>query len=144
MPDSSAGAWGGLWMIGANGQEFDVQESGYLDGNANPNDVLAANWHGGAPYQVIEDTGADLSADYHTYGLEYVPGQSFTEFLDGQQVAQWTQNVPFTSFELLTDLEITGPNTASWHTTPTASNPGPFELNVKDIQVYSLPNWWHG
>jgi hypothetical protein len=140
MPDSSAGAWGGLWLLGADGSEMDVQESGYLLGSTNPNDVLASNWHDGSPWQVVQDTGQDLSADYHTYGLEYVPGQSFTVFLDGQQMAQWTDNVPFTSFEILTDLEVAGPD-AWFHTVADpSSNPGPFELDVKDIQVYSLPS----
>jgi chitodextrinase len=140
MPDSRYGAWAGLWLMSANGAEMDIQESGYLHGSSNVNNVLASNWHGSGGFQVIQDTGMDLSAAYHTYGIEYVPGKSWTVFLDGKEMAQWTTGVPTNAaYEVIMDLEMAGPNTAGWHTLADPINhPGPFEFDIRDVQVYSL------
>ncbi|HEX5452740.1 MAG TPA: hypothetical protein VFX06_03010 [Stellaceae bacterium] len=140
MPDSRYGAWAGLWLMSSNGAELDVQESGYLHGSSNVNNVLASNWHGSGGYQVIQDTGMDLSAAYHTYGLEYIPGKSWTVFLDGKEMAQWTTGVPTNAaYEVIMDLEMAGPNTSGWHTVADPVNhPGPFQFDINDVQVYSL------
>ena len=139
MPDSRTGAWGGMWMISAdNSAEFDLQESGYVLGNTNPNQVLATNWHSGWPYQIVQDTGMDLSANYHTYGVEYIPGQSFTVYLDGVQMYQTTDSVPTIGWELITDLEVAGPLASGVHTVVDPNNPGTFEMDVKGIQYYTL------
>ncbi|HEX5454688.1 MAG TPA: glycoside hydrolase family 16 protein [Stellaceae bacterium] len=140
MPDSSHGAWGGIWLLSPGGAEFDVQESGYLHGSSNPNNVLASNWHGSGGNQVIQDTGTDLSAGYHTYGVEYRPGQSWTVFLDGKEMAQWTSGVPTNAaYELVMDLEMAGPQAAGWHTVADPTNdPGPYQFDFSDVQVYSL------
>ncbi|MBV9828382.1 MAG: VCBS repeat-containing protein [Alphaproteobacteria bacterium] len=140
MPDSQYGAWAGLWLLSSNGPEMDVQESGYYSGSANVNNVLASHWWGTGGSQIIQNTGTDLSAAYHTYGVEYVPGKSWTVFLDGKEMAQWTTGVPTNAaYELVMDLEMAGPNASGWHTVAnTATHPGPFELDVSDVQVYSL------
>jgi hypothetical protein len=141
MPDSRYGAWACLWLLSPNGAELDIQESGYTSGSANPNNVLASNWHGTGGQQVIQNTGVDLSAGFHTYGVEYVPGKSWTVYLDGKQMAQWTTGVPTNAtYELVMDMEVAGPGTAGWHTVANPSaNPGPFEMDISDVQVYSLP-----
>jgi hypothetical protein len=120
---------------------MDIQESGYYRGTASVNNVLASHWQGSGGSQVIQDTGTDLSAAYHTYGIEYRPGQSWKVFLDGQVKATWTSGVPTNAaYQVLIDLEIAGPGTAGWHTVADpANNPGPFEYDVDDVQIYSLP-----
>lgn len=141
MPDSRYGAWAGLWLLSANGAEMDIQESGYVKGSAPVNNVLASHWQGTGGSQIIQDTGADLSAGYHTYGIEYRPGQAWKVYLDGRLMATWTSGVPTNAaYQVLIDLEIAGPNAAGWHTvSDAASHPGPFELDVSEVQIYKLP-----
>jgi hypothetical protein len=140
MPDSRYGGWAGLWLLSANGAEFDIQESGYISGSTNPNYVLASNWHGSGGVQVIQDTGSDLTAAYHTYGVEYHPGQSWKVYLDGKLMATWTSGVPTNApYQLLMDLEIASSLANGWHTVSnSASYPGPFTFQIDDMQVYSL------
>ena len=141
MPDSRYGAWAGLWLLSPNGAEMDIQESGYFSGTTDVNSVLASNWHGSNGSQIVQDTGVDLSAGYHTYGVEYRPGESWRVFLDGQLMGTWTSNVPTNAqYQILMDLEIAGQNAAGWHTVADPVNhPGPFEFDINDVQIYSLP-----
>jgi hypothetical protein len=140
MPDSRYGAWAALWMLSTGGAEMDMQESGYILGASNPNNVLAMNWHGGGT-QIKVDTGVDLSADFHTYGLELRPGTSIKMYLDGNLMATYTESIPTNAnYQMLMDQEFAGPNAAGWHTLADAVNhPGPFTFNVDDVQVYGLP-----
>jgi hypothetical protein len=140
MPDSSHGAWAGLWLLSSGGAEMDIQESGYPSGAASVNSTLASHWQGTGGSQIIQDTGKDLSAAYHTYGVEYRPGQSWKIYLDGHLMATWTSGVPTNAaYQVLVDLEIAGPNAAGWHTVADAANhPGPFEFDVDSVQIYSL------
>jgi len=134
MPDSSSGMWAGLYFLDG-GPEIDLQESGNTLGSANPNDVLAMNYHGGGS-QVLVNTGVDLSAAYHTYGMEYIPGQSIKMYLDGVLEATYTQNIPTGAYEIIMNLDAAGSQAAGWHTV--AGNSGQFELDVSEVQVYNL------
>jgi Glycosyl hydrolases family 16 len=142
MPNSLYGAWAGLWMLSANGAEMDIQESGFPWGSAPVNNVLASHWQGSGGSQIIQNTGEDLSADYHIYGVEYRPGQSWKVYLDGNLVATWTSRVPTNAaYQVLIDMEIAGPLASGWHTVADPVNhPGPFELDVDNVQIYSLPS----
>ena len=53
----------------------------------------------------------------------------------------WTSNVPTNAqYQILMDLEIAGQNAAGWHTVADPVNhPGPFEFDINDVQIYSLP-----
>ena len=140
MPDSRYGAWAGLWLLSTGGPEIDIQESGYTHGSAPVNNVLASNFHASGASQIVQDTGVDLSAAYHTYGVEYRPGASIKIYLDGKLMATYTSGVPTNAaYQVLIDVEIAGPNATGWHTVANATNhPGPFELDVDDVQIYSL------
>lgn len=140
MPDSRHGAWAALWLLSNGGAEMDIQESGYTWGSANVNATLASHWQGSGGSQIIQDTGRDLSAGYHTYGVEYRPGQSWKVFLDGSLMASWTSGVPTNAaYQLIVDFEIAGPNTSGWHSVADPVNyPGPFEFDIDDVQIYSL------
>jgi len=126
--------WAGLWFLDG-GSEIDLQESGSTLGSANPNHVLAMTYHGGGS-QVPVNTGVDLSASYHTYGLEYIPGHSIKMYLDGALEATYTQNIPTGAYEILMNLQVAGSQAAGWHTV--AGNSGQFELDVSEVQVYNL------
>lgn len=138
MPDSRSGMWAGLWFL-EGGPEMDLQESGYYYGSANVNNVLASHWQGPGGWQTIQDTGVDLSADYHIYGLEYRPGQSMKVYLDGTLKATWTQNIPSGAYEILIDLEVADSRAQYWHTVAGPNTPSPIEFDVSEVQVYKLP-----
>ena len=80
------GAWPALWLLpgaGAgnvgNNFEIDMQEGGFLDGSANPNDVFSYHLHtASGVFGGSVDTGVDLTAGYHTYAINWVPGQSIS------------------------------------------------------------------
>ena len=80
------------------------------------------------------NTGVDLSAAYHTYGMEYIPGQSIKMYLDGVLEATYTKNIPTGAYTMLMDLEVAGSKAAGWHTV--AGNSGQFELDISEVQVY--------
>lgn len=146
MPDSTVGAWAGIWMEsetsdnGAN--EFDLQESGYLLGATNPNHVLSTTWHGNAGGQLQHtfDAGFDLSQSYNVWGLEYRPAQWFKLYFNGALMATWTSNIPSFAYEVLLDLEIATSAASGYHTVADATvNAGPFVYNVAAVQIYALP-----
>ena len=60
------------------------------------------------------NTGVDLSADYHVYGMEYIPGQSIKMYLDGVLRATYTQNIPTGAYEILINLQVAGSQAAGW------------------------------
>jgi hypothetical protein len=140
MPDSRYGAWAALWMLSARGAEIDMQESGFPCCNGAPvNNVLAMNWHGGGSQKLV-NAGVDLSASYHTYGLEYRPGRSIKMYLDGRLMMTYAESLPTNAkYEILIDQAIAGPAASGWHTVADPTNhPGPFEFDVDDVQIYSL------
>ena len=138
MPDSRTGMWAALWFLEGGG-EIDLQESGFLLGSSNVNHVMAMNFHATGGIQHLLDTGIDLSADYHVYGVEYKPGQSLRIYLDNVLMATYRQNIPTGAYEILMDLEVAGSLATGWHTvaSPNTSNPG--EFDVSEVQVYHLP-----
>lgn len=140
MPDSRYGAWAGLWMLPQTtaGAEFDIQESGYLQGTTNPNNMLASDYHGPGSSQIIQNTGTDLSQAFHTYGVEYIPGQAWNVYLDGALMGSWTHSVPSVAYEVIINLQMAESSAAGWHTVQNSvNNPGPFSLVVDDVQIYS-------
>ena len=82
--------WPGIWFL-EGGEEIDLQEGGYTEGQCSAsaaNRCMAVNYHGVSNDQRFYDTGVDLSAGYHIYGMEYKPGVSSTMHFDGKQVAR--------------------------------------------------------
>jgi beta-glucanase (GH16 family) len=138
MPDARTGMWAALWLLEGGG-EIDLQESGFRLGSSNVNHVMAMNFHATGGIQHLLDTGIDLSADYHVYGVEYKPGQSLRIYLDNVLMATYRQNIPTGAYEILMDLEVAGSLATGWHTvaSPNTSNPG--EFDVSEVQVYHLP-----
>jgi beta-glucanase (GH16 family) len=145
QPDTSSGMWPGLWMLPGSGSssttdnfEIDLQEGGYT-GNGAANDALAYHEHasGNASGSVV-NTGVDLSARFHVYGVAWVPGESLTYYLDGNQVGQIT-SAEFTisnePMEVILDLQV-AQNANGWHTLAGASTPSPSVMRVSEVQVY--------
>src|ERR1700733_3326796 len=92
------GSWPALWLLpgksagnASDNFEIDMQEGGFKDGSANPNDVLAYHLHtASGTFGGQVNTGVDLTAGYNTYAINWVPGQSITWYLNGQAVGEIT------------------------------------------------------
>lgn len=146
MP-SASGMWPGLWLLPAPGTashsdnfEVDMFEGGYL-GTASAtsgNFAWALHTPSVEPRGVI-NTGVDLSANYHVYGLDWIPGKSLTWYFDNRRVAQVTSTqapIPDEPMELIMNLGVAGSGAGSFHslTGPTAAGSG--AMVVHSVQIY--------
>jgi beta-glucanase (GH16 family) len=140
MPDVSSGYWPAIWFLPAAGAgtggdagEFDLQEGGML-GAAPINSILQSTLRSAAgPSSQQANAGVDLSAGFHTFGAQYVPGQSITVYFDGRQVAQFTQDVPTWPLQLIMCLAVGSSQSSSYHTT---GSPAASAMDVSEIQFY--------
>ena len=143
---SGGGAWPALWLLpgqgaGATGDNFeiDMQEGGFTgSGPANQN----FSWHLHTPAGTVGgviDSGMDLTAAFHTYGINWVPGQSITWYLDGKQMAQVTSAqvpIPNEPMELIMNLGVANSTAAGWHTALDSQTPSSMQMQVDAIQLY--------
>ncbi|HLI72539.1 MAG TPA: glycoside hydrolase family 16 protein [Acidimicrobiales bacterium] len=141
------GMWPGLWLLpgpgGSGGDNFEVDlfEGNYIGNGANPNDNAA--WHLHTPAGTaggVSDTHTDLAAGFHVYGLDWVPGQSVTWYLDGSEVGRVTSSqvpIPDEPMELILDLQVANASASGWITTADGSTPSPSSMQVAEVQVYS-------
>ena len=130
------GFWPAFWMLpvgGAGNPELDVMEQPNLEGNnsywsyANPSD----QFKGGG----FNDTGEDLSAGYHSYGLLWTT-TSVSFYLDGLQVGPTVAMPPnFTQqMYLIANLAVGG--AGSWPGQPTGIVTAQYKIDY--IRAYSL------
>jgi beta-glucanase (GH16 family) len=143
------GSWPAIWLLpGAasrqetDNAEIDVQEGGFT-GSGNPNDVVANHLHE-TTLQYGNDTnvGTDLTAGYDTYGIDWVPGQSITWYLNGKETEKITSaqaHIPNEPMELILDEAVAGPSAWGWHTVADQHTPGNMAMMVNDIQLYQTP-----
>ncbi|MER8716073.1 glycoside hydrolase family 16 protein [Mesorhizobium sp. M0203] len=137
QPDVSTGGWPGFWHL-EGGAEIDTQEGGFLNGSVSSNGVLANALLAATNEQRFFDAGVDLSADYHVWGMEYIPGVSIKFYFDGVLKRTVTTNVPTDAMTLLINLSIANSSASGWHTAYDSSTPATLELEVTDVQVYHL------
>lgn len=145
MPDQRWGGWGALWLLpngGTDGSEFDIIDGGVNvagNGNSASNSTMFSKWFGtgeGSFYSA----GVDLTADFHTYGVEYKPGYWFKVYLDGKLIHTWTNGVSSNAaYEIIITNQIANPSDSGWHSVPDANHQVPFTLTVDDVQIYKLP-----
>lgn len=140
------GAWPGLWLMPGKGAgnsgdnfEIDMQEGGYT-GSGPANQAFSAHLHTpNGKFDKVVNTGVDLTADFHTYAIDWVPGKSITWYLDGKQMAQVTSAqmpIPNQPMELIMDNQVANSNTAGWHTVLGSSTPSSMQMQVDSIQLY--------
>lgn len=145
---SGDGAWPGLWLMPGKGSssgdnfEIDMQEGGYT-GSGNPNQAFSYHLHtpSGTVGGVV-DTGIDLTAGFNTYGINWVPGQSITWYLNGKQIAQVTSAqapIPNEPMELIMSNQVANSSASGWHTALDSSTPSSMQMQVDAIQLYQLP-----
>lgn len=143
MPDLTGGQWPAIWFLPAwdgNGAEIDLFEGGFLAKSINPNQLMAINLFssGGRQHQRLLDCQTDLSADYHTYSMEYRQGRSVSVFFDGSNVYTTTRNVPVGPYFIILSNSIASVHTAAWHTQVSSSTPAVNLMHVSYVRVSAL------
>ena len=138
------GTWGSIWLLpGAgsgqsNAVEVDLMEGGYLVDGVDPLRVIASNLHT-SPYQVVKDSGVDLSDGYHTYGakLDTATGQ-VNLYLDGQEYASYS-NGPRSPMFLLLNAHVANVNAMHWHS-QVVDEAAPSDMVVSEVRVFERPH----
>jgi len=146
------GFWAGFWLLpgatsGATTDDFeiDIFEQGFFltDGKKG---TPARNyaWHLHHGYTTVDGNvkalNVDLTAGYHDYAVEWVPGKRVTWYLDGKLVGQITSAkfaIPNEPMELILSLGVSNSKASSWRTVY-----GPHlqrgTLSISELQVYAL------
>ncbi len=143
---SGDGAWPGLWLLPGKGAgnsgdnfEIDIQEGGYTEAGPS-NRAFSAHLHTpNGTFNKTIDTGVDLTAGFHTYAINWVPGKSITWYFDGKQVAQVTSAqmpIPNQPMQLIMDHQVANSNAAGWHSVLNGSTPQSMLMQVDAIQLY--------
>jgi beta-glucanase (GH16 family) len=144
MPDQSLGMWPAIWFLpgvpGTAFNEIDGYEGGFL-GSGDPNTLMNTNYFAdqGQNDQVIP-LGFDVNAGYHVYGIQFIPGQSITAYVDERQVYQLlaSSNDTITSepYQIMLELQVATQQTSGWHTATNPSTPTS-TMSVAEVQAYS-------
>ncbi len=141
LPYTGNGSWPAIWFLagpGGNGAEIDLHEGGFLDGSVNPDRVFACNLHSAGNVQYLIDTGFNLSAAYHTYGMAYEQGEYVKMYLDGRLMCSYTANIPEGPYFIILNNSVASKGTDSWHSQVDSSTPSPNEMSVAYVKVYEL------
>ena len=143
MPDQSQGMWPAIWFLCgpscSNDNELDGYEGGWL--TSNPNQIMHSDYFANeGQQQNAYNVGADVTAGYHVYGFQFIPGQSITAFFDGRQVWQVNASSGITitgePYEIILELQVAAQQTSGWHTVTTGSTPSS-SMDVAEVQAYS-------
>jgi hypothetical protein len=141
MPDLTGGQWPAIWFLpapGGGGAEIDLFEGGFLAGRTHPNRLMAVKLFTGGNQQQFVDCGADLSAGYHTYSMEYRQGRSIGFFFDDSNVYTYTRNVPAGPYFIILSNGIASARTAGWHTQVSGATPAANLMQVSHVGVLAL------
>jgi hypothetical protein len=142
MPDQSQGMWPAIWFLpgvaGTSINEFDGYEGGWLGGP--PNEIMHSDYFADqGQQQEAYDVGADVTAGYHVYGFQYLPGKSVTAYFDGHQVWQVTASSGVTitaePYQIILQLQV-ATGEGSSHTAVSDATP-PASMKVAEVQAYS-------
>ena len=143
MPDQSQGMWPAIWFLpGVSGtatNEFDGYEGGFL--GSNPNTIMHSEYFADqGQRQESYGVGQDVTAGYHVYGFQFIPGQSITAFFDGKKVwqVQASSGITITGepYEIMLELQVATQQTSVWHTVTTGATPSA-SMDVAEVQAYS-------
>ena len=147
MPDMTAGMWPAIWFVSATSTstvpEIDLFEGGWK--SADPNETMHADYGGGASQysgyrDIVYNTGTDLAAGYHVYGIQYIPNVSVKYFFDGKLVFEQLSSdkggvrcghvraPPTAPGRIIADIAVAY---RSGRTTPSET------MDVSEVQAYS-------
>ncbi len=127
------GFWPALWLLPTSLQhppEIDIVE---VHGN-DTSLALFTNIPTDGQNQQLRYPTADLSAGFHTYGLDWEPG-SITWYLDGKPVFHVTAGVSNVPMYFLMNLAVDGKAGLS----PSASTPKSGAFVVKSVEIWQHP-----
>ncbi len=145
MSDTSQGMWPAIWFMPDTGSSPAVELDGFEGGmlcscSTSQNLVGSSNYF--APQGQQGNTwnaGTDLSTGYNTYGIQYLPGKSITEYLNGRQVLQVQASSGVTisagTYELMLQLEVASSTASGWHTVTNSGTPTS-TMKVAEVQIY--------
>lgn len=132
-----SGLWPAFWMMptpDANGNyhdsdgEIDIMEQVGTDPTR-----TEAHLHHDTDFGKSYNTGVDLSAGFHTYGLDW-QSDHLTWYFDGTPYYTVTSQVPNVEMYLIFNLAIGDAN--SWPGAPDASTVFPATMQVDYVRVY--------
>jgi beta-glucanase (GH16 family) len=143
-----AGLWPGLWMLPGPGNstdnyEIDIFEGGADNGGPGSSPADMYSWHLHTPdgtFGAYTNSHIDLTANFNTYGLNWVPGRSITWYLDGKVIGEVTSaqaTIPDEPMELIMNLQVANANAASFHSVYNSTTPTTSDLLISAVQVYS-------
>ena len=145
MPDVSQGMWPAIWFLCGtkagcrDDNELDDFGGGWL---GNPNEQGESDFFAdqGQQEAVWSTDGVDVSAGYHVYGLQLIPGKSITGYFDGRKVwqvlASSRVSIAGEPYEILLELQVASGKTSGWHTVANTNTP-PSSMDIAEVQAYS-------
>jgi beta-glucanase (GH16 family) len=138
---SGTGFWTGFWMLptpDANGYhdqdgEIDIMEQIGSD----PTSIAGSLHHDPTNRTKDFHSGVDLSAGFHTYGVDWEPDH-ITWYFDHSPYLTVTSDVPNVPMYVILNLAIG--DATSWAGTPDATTPFPTTMQVDYVRAYkSVP-----
>ena len=144
MPDQSQGMWPAIWFLpgvsGTPANELDGYEGGWP--GADPNEIMHSTYFSDQGQQENTYGVPDVTAGYHIYGFQFIPGRSFTVYLDGWPVWQVDASSGITitaePYEIILELQVAWVTATGWHTLTTGSTPSA-SMDIAEVQAYSYP-----
>jgi hypothetical protein len=146
MPDMTNGMWPAIWFMpdqaSSHVPEIDLFEGGWR--GSNPNDIIHMDYGGGASEyagyrDIVYDTGSDLTAGFHVYGIQYIPNVAVKYYFDGKMVFEQKEDDPggvaTGSYELLLELQVASQQASPWHTQTSATTPSA-TMDIAEVQAY--------
>jgi hypothetical protein len=157
VTDMDKGFFPAIWFpydkgIHTNANEIDMFEGGFLASSyglsGHPIDNVVESNYGGASYedssweQKVFDTGEDITRNFVTVGVEFVPGKH-VDFFVGQGAnrelilsdTKGSNIGAFAHYNLVMTPQGTPSNSSTWHTQGTGTG----SMYIAEVQVYSLP-----
>jgi beta-glucanase (GH16 family) len=143
MPDQAQGMWPAIWFLpgiaGTPVNELDGYEGGFL--GTDPNEIMHSEYFADqGRQQKAYSVGSDVTAGYHVYGFQFIPGQSITAYFDGKQVwrASAASGITITGepYEIMLELQVATQKTFGYHTLTTGTTPSA-TMAVAEVQAYS-------
>ena len=147
MPDTSTGMWPAIWFMPDTATsptvEIDGHEGGATGSGFPINDAGHSNYFAkSGTVSSFWNAGADMSAGYHIFGVEFIPGVSVKCYFDGVLVFQVLASSGVTitagTYEIILQLEVAGQQISGSHTVATGATP-PATMDVAEVQAYSFP-----
>lgn len=144
MPDVIKGMWPAIWFLrgpsGTPDYEIDLHEGGWL--GTNLNQLMHTDWGGDNSVpgfsDIVYDSGINLSAGYHVYGMEFIAGTSVKYYIDGTVFFTYSQtsHIIAVPYQIMLQLQVAAPAASGWRTTADGTTPTSSML-VAEVQAWT-------